>query len=84
MDPWAAEAIVQAAGAYVAAGLVFAVLFVTIGVQRIDPAARGAPLGFRLLIAPGAAAFWPLLAFRWARGSTHPPAERTAHRRADS
>lgn len=56
-----------AAGAYVAAGVVFAVAFVTRGVQRIDPAAKGAPLGFRLLILPGCAALWPMLLGRWMR-----------------
>lgn len=80
MDRWAAEALVQAAGAYVAAGLAFAVLFVTAGVGRLDRGARGAGVGFRLLILPGVTAFWPLFAVRWARG-TPPPLERTAHRR---
>ena len=55
------------AGAYVAAGLVFAATFVTWGVQRVDPVAKGAPLGFRLLILPGSAALWPLLLMRWLR-----------------
>ena len=55
------------AGAYVAAGVVFAVAFVGWGVQQVDPAAKGAPLGFRLLILPGSAALWPLLLRRWMR-----------------
>ncbi len=55
------------AGAYVAAGVLFAAAFVTWGVQRVDPAAKGAPLGFRLLIMPGCAALWPLLLRRWKR-----------------
>ncbi len=55
------------AGAYVAASAVFAAAFVTWGVQRVDPAAKGAPLGFRLLILPGCAALWPLLLGRWMR-----------------
>lgn len=54
-------------GAYAAVGVVFALAFVTRGVGRIDAAARGAPIGFRLLIAPGAAALWPLLLRRWLR-----------------
>lgn len=76
-----AELLVAAAGAWLAAGLVFALAFVTAGVQRVDPAARGAPWGFRLLILPGAAALWPLLLLRWVRGGS-PPAERNAHRDA--
>lgn len=81
---WAAELLVVVAGAYVAAGLVFALAFVMWGVSRVDPAARGATRGFRLIILPGAAAFWPLLAARWAAGSMHPPTETNAHRRAAS
>jgi hypothetical protein len=59
--------VIWLAGAYVAAGVVFAAAFVTWGVQRVDPAARGARLGFRLLILPGSAALWPLLLRRWLR-----------------
>jgi hypothetical protein len=81
MEPWLAEAVVRAAGAYVAAGLAFALAFVTTGVGRIDPAAHAATIGFRLVIVPGVVAFWPLLAFRWASGVTAPPVERNAHRR---
>jgi hypothetical protein len=47
--------------------VVFAAAFVIRGVQRVDPAAKGAPLGFRLLILPGCAALWPLLLGRWMR-----------------
>jgi len=75
------EFLVAAAGLYLALGLVFALAFVTAGVQRVDPAARGAPVGFRLLILPGAAALWPLLLTRWVRGGG-PPEERNAHRDA--
>ena len=46
---------------YLAAGVLFAVLFVSIWVGRIDPAARGGTLGFRLVILPGVIALWPLL-----------------------
>lgn len=62
-----AELLVAAAGAYVAAGLLFAFAFVTRGVSRVDPVAREATLGFRLIILPGATALWPLLALRWAK-----------------
>lgn len=51
--------------AYFACGLAFALPFVFGGVERLDPAARGASMGFRLIILPGAATFWPLLAARW-------------------
>ena len=55
------------AGAYAAGGMLFAVAFAWRGAQRIDPAAQGAPWSFRLLIIPGAAALWPMLALRWWR-----------------
>jgi hypothetical protein len=66
---------------YLGLGAAFAVPFVVSGVDRIDPMARGAGWGFRLLIAPGAALCWPLLLMRWARGSTTPPVETNPHRR---
>ena len=53
----------------------------TRGVERIDPAAKGASRGFRLIIVPGAVALWPLLLRRWISGAP-PPAERNAHRAA--
>ena len=66
----AAEAIVAILGLYAAAGLAFAIAFVTRGVERIDSHAKGAGWGFRLLILPGAAALWPLLLRRWMRAAS--------------
>jgi len=74
------ENLVLAAGLYLATGLLFALAFVTAGVQRLDGDARGGTIGFRILILPGAVLLWPLLAVRWARGAGV-PAERTAHKR---
>ena len=67
-------------GAYAALGFLFALLFVTRGVQRIDTQAHNAPLGFRMIIFPGVVAFWPLLLRRWLAGATEPPVERNPHR----
>jgi len=64
---------------YLVAGLTFAVVFVSFGIGRVDPAARRAPWGFRALMVPGCAALWPLLLARWVRGAA-PPVERNAHR----
>lgn len=50
--------------AYLAIGVVFAVPFVLVGVGRLDPVARGAPVRVRLLLLPGSAALWPLMAAR--------------------
>ena len=77
-----ARLIVGAAGLYAAAGVVFGLLFVTRGVARVDPSARGAGWGFRLLILPGTIALWPYLLRRWRSGAAEPPEERKAHRAA--
>ncbi len=60
-----AELIVNILLGYAGIGVLFAVAFVTIGAGRLDPNAVGGPIGFRLLILPGAAALWPYLAIRW-------------------
>ncbi len=67
---------------FVGVGLVFALAFVWFGVERLDRQARGAGIGFRLLVLPGVAAFWPLFVQRWARGVAEPPVEINSHRRA--
>ena len=64
-----AELLVDGLAAYGLAGLVFAVVFVTMGIQRVDSVAEHAPLGFRLIVLPGAAALWPLLLVRWLRAA---------------
>jgi len=76
----AARLVVGALEAYALVGLIFAIIFVTAGVGRIDEQARRAGLAFRLLILPGSAALWPLLAWRWARGIGEAPIERNPHR----
>ena len=62
-----AEGIVMALAAYGAAGIVFAVPFLWRGARAVDPAARGATLGFRVLVLPGVVALWPLLLLKWRR-----------------
>jgi ABC-type branched-subunit amino acid transport system permease subunit len=61
----AAEIIVALMGAYTVVGVLFAMAFVTIGIERIDPVAKGATAGFRLIVFPGVALLWPLLMSRW-------------------
>ena len=48
-----AEWIVYLAMIYAAVGVLFAIAFIALGVGRMDAAAKGAPLAFRLLILPG-------------------------------
>jgi hypothetical protein len=69
-------------GTYTILGTLFAAAFVTRGIDRLDPAARGARWTFRLLIVPASALLWPLLLRRWATGQQGPPRERNAHDRA--
>ncbi len=64
MTLWLAQSVVMAAGLYVALGLLFALWFVTRGLARVDESAQDASWGVRLLLLPGATAFWPLLAWR--------------------
>jgi hypothetical protein len=50
---------------YLGMGLVFAIAFIIKGVQRVDAGAEGTSWGFRLLLLPGAMAFWPILLQKW-------------------
>lgn len=52
---------------YLAIGVIFAIAFAFMGAGRVDPAAHRAPIGFRVLIVPGAAALWPWLMMKWFR-----------------
>jgi hypothetical protein len=63
----AAEIFVNALAAYCLAGLIFAAVFVSFGIQQVDRAAEHAPIGFRLIVLPGVAALWPILLGRWWR-----------------
>ncbi|MEM1447532.1 MAG: hypothetical protein AAF957_03160 [Planctomycetota bacterium] len=75
------EILVAIAGVYLAVGALFAPAFAFAGAGKIDPDARDATWGFRLLVMPGAALLWPVLLRRWATG-TQPREERTPHKRA--
>ncbi len=65
-------------GAYVVLGVLVGIGFVVRGVSRVDPAAAGAPIGFKLLILPGVVGLWPMVLMWWlgasgagAQGGTH-------------
>jgi len=76
-----AEILVVAVEIYLVLGVLFGIAFIARGVQAIDHAAEGTGWGFRLIILPGVAAFWPLLLRRWIRRA-QPAEERSAHRDA--
>ena len=73
--------IVSGLGVYAGVGVLFAVVFVVAGVNRIDVVARESTWGFRVMIFPGSVALWPLLLERWLRRGSA-PTESNAHRRA--
>ena len=73
--------LVNILGIYLSVGIVFAIAFVWKGGGKIDPSAQEGTIGFRLLILPGAAALWPILARRWLDGAG-PPEEHNPHRAA--
>lgn len=50
---------------YLLAGFVFAILFLSKGIEKVDTAAHGSGLGFRLIIFPGTVALWPVLLKKW-------------------
>ncbi len=64
-----AAAIIDAAQIYVLIGALFAAVFLTIGIDRIDEDARGA-YAFRPLLIPAVLLIWPLVAWRWLREET--------------
>lgn len=50
---------------YIATGLAVGALFAAVGVGKVDPAAIGSPVVFRVLILPGCVGLWPLVLTRW-------------------
>ena len=63
-----AEAIVLAFGAYFGAGAVVAILFLALGVAKLDDSAKGASFFFRPMIFLGCVVLWPYIIIRWLSG----------------
>lgn len=59
-----AEALVMAMQTWGTVGALVAVVFLTVGIDRIDEDARGAYV-FRPLLIPGVLLIWPLVLWRW-------------------
>ena len=70
-----------ALGIYLLVGLLVAVPFALFGARKVDPSAADGTWGFKLLIIPGSAVFWPYLLKRWISASP-PPEECSTHRKA--
>ena len=64
MSRHAAEIVLALIGGYATAGLLVGLAFLFRGLDRVDPAARGA-YAFRPLLLPGLALLWPLVLWRW-------------------
>ncbi len=64
MTARSAEILVAAAGGYGVAGLMVGCAFLLFGLDRVEPAARGA-YAFRPLMLPGLALLWPWVLVRW-------------------
>ncbi len=62
----AASTIVWIATAWIYAGTAVAVIFLLIGIDRIDDSARGS-YTFRPLLVPAILLLWPLVLWRWLR-----------------
>jgi hypothetical protein len=56
---------------YLSCGLFFGSAFITVGVGKVDSAARGSSVLFRLLILPATVAFWPFLLAQWIKAVRH-------------
>jgi hypothetical protein len=55
---------------YLMAGAVVAAAFLVIGIDRVEPSARGSYV-FRPLLIPGICLIWPLVLYRWFRLEKH-------------
>jgi hypothetical protein len=78
----AASTAVLLAASYLAVGVGCAAWLALRGAGRLDPTAGHGTWGFRLLIVPGAALLWPVIAWRVARRGPAPPEAHDAHRDA--
>jgi hypothetical protein len=68
----AATVVIAVVAAYIAAGIVTALIFVLFGVSRVPPRPASVTSGARILLFPGAVALWPLVVVRWLGASRTP------------
>jgi len=57
--------LLSALAVYLSLGVVFALAFVLLGVEKVDATAHASTPGFRLIIIPGAILLWPVLLRKW-------------------
>jgi len=64
---------------YLVLGIVVGLFLGIAGLKRIDHAAKGAPIGFRVVIFPALVALWPFMLMKWIRagkGACYPNPEK--------
>lgn len=57
--------IVNITGSYLALGVLFSVVFMWKGLEKVDESAKGSSWFFKVLIFPGMVAFWVLFLNKW-------------------
>ena len=57
--------VLQAIALYTVAGIAIAAPFLAFGVIRVLPTRSAVTLGARIMLFPGAVAFWPYVLIRW-------------------
>jgi len=50
---------------YLLIGILFSIIFLSIGIKVMDEGAHGTGIGFKLIILPGCIIFWPVLLRKW-------------------
>lgn len=64
MDAFGVAMVIGGARFWIGAGLLTALAFLLVGIDRVAPLARGAH-AFRPLLLPGIVLLWPLVILRW-------------------
>ena len=64
-----AEQIWRAVGAYAFGGVLFAIIYLSFALRRVDPGAAESPLRVKILLVPGVVALWPILLLQWLASS---------------
>lgn len=64
----AAEMLMGVLALYAMIGVVFALAFVSLGLTRVDPEAKGMPIQARALVFWGAAGLWPVMLVKLIQG----------------
>ena len=62
------SAILELIALHALTGVAVAALFLLLGASRLDHAAQGTGIVFKLLVLPGLIALWPLVILRWLSG----------------